>query len=399
MNIFSYLKKKGVKRACEVIWQYKLDIVIQKIFVFVFKTHRLQDVIVIESHNDFDSNGGAFYDYLIANGYNNRYKIVWLIRNRKPKNLPQNVECYGIYRPSLKKDYYLSNAKYILTCQDAIGALRDGQVAYYLTHGAMALKNTKGNISVPKSMTYILAPSEYLKPIQADLLSITYPNDRQIILGYPCHDVLYNLESGDLKKVTSRTYEKVILWMPTFRKNKSGERIDSTVEYIMGIPIIKNLEEYCKLNSILNSLNMLLIIKIHPMQDLKQIKIYSTTNIIILDGNKVKQLDIDNYKLMVDVDGMISYYSSSGTDFLHTQKPIAYTLDDINEYKLGFIVENPTELMPGMKIYGFEDLIKFVTSVYNEKDEYYVQRELVLKKMFCYLDGNSSQRLAEHMGL
>ena len=153
MNIFSYLKKKGVKRACEVIWQYKLDIVIQKIFVFVFKTHRLQDVIVIESHNDFDSNGGAFYDYLIANGYNNRYKIVWLIRNRKPKNLPQNVECYGIYRPSLKKDYYLSNAKYILTCQDAIGALRDGQVAYYLTHGAMALKNTKGNISVPKSMT------------------------------------------------------------------------------------------------------------------------------------------------------------------------------------------------------------------------------------------------------
>ena len=135
------------------------------------------------------------------------------------------------------------------------------------------------------------------------------------------------------------------------------------------------------------------------MQDLKQIKIYSTTNIIILDGNKVKQLDIDNYKLMVDVDGMISDYSSSGTDFLHTQKPIAYTLDDINEYKLGFIVENPTELMPGMKIYGFEDLIKFVTSVYNEKDEYYVQRELVLKKMFCYLDGNSSQRLAEHMGL
>ena len=62
-------------------------------------------------------------------------------------------------------------------------------------------------------------------------------------------------------------------------------------------------------------------------------------------------------------------------------------------------MENPTELMPGMKIYGFEDLIKFVTSVYNEKDEYYVQRELVLKKMFCYLDGNSSQRLAEHMGL
>ena len=399
MKILRYLKTKGVKRACEVIWQYKLDIIIQKVLVLIFKSKSLRDIIIIESHNDFDSNGGAFYDYLIDNKYNDKYKIVWLVRNKKPESLPNNVECYEIYKPSLKKDYLLINAKYILTCQDAIGTLRVGQASYYLTHGAMALKNTKGNISVPDSMTYILAPSEYLKQIQADLLSIEYPNNRQIILGYPCHDILYNLKSGDLNKITNSVYKKVILWMPTFRRNKTGERNDSTIEFSMGIPIIETVEQYDKLNNILKDLNMLLIIKIHPMQDLKQIKIHSDTNIIVLDGNAVKKLNLDNYRLMVDVDGMISDYSSSGTDFLHTQKPIAYTLDDIKQYKLGFIVEDPMELMPGIKIYCFDDLIKFVMSIYNNEDEYYTERKEVLNKMFSYHDGNSCKRLAEHMEL
>lgn len=399
MNILYYLKKRGLKRTCQVIWRYKIDFVIQRLFAVIFKNQNLQNIIIIESHNDFDSNGGAFYNYLIKNKYNDRYKIVWLIRNKKPEALPQNVECYGIYKPSLKKDYYLSNAKYILTCQDALGIVRDGQKAYYLTHGAMALKNTKGNISVSDSMTYILAPSEYLKSIQADLLSIPYPNDKQIILGYPCHDVLYNLESGDLSKLTDYTFNKVVLWMPTFRKSKIDNRIDSSIEYTMGIPIVSDIEEYKKLNNILNSLDILLIIKIHPMQDLEQIKIYSDTNIIVIDGNKVKELDIDNYRLMVDADAMISDYSSSGTDFLHTGRPIAYTLDDINEYKLGFIVENPKDFMPGMKIYCFENLINFFVSLNNGEDEYYTQRKSVLNKMFTFHDGNSSSRLAEHLGL
>ena len=44
-----------------------------------------------------------------------------------------------------------------LHAMDSIGIFREGQRAYYLTHGAMALKNTKGNISVPKTISYILA--------------------------------------------------------------------------------------------------------------------------------------------------------------------------------------------------------------------------------------------------
>ena len=255
-----------------------------------------------------------------------------MLRNKAPKHLPKNVQCFNIYTPSIRKDYYIVNSKFILTCQDSIGIFREGQRAYYLTHGAMALKNTKGNISVPKTISYILAPSEYLLPIQADLLSISYPNEKQIILGYPCHDVLHNIKhgDGDLKKLTGRKssfnveqesnqkFEKVIIWMPTFRKLRSGERIDSNVELTMGVPILKNNEDFCKLDEKLASKKVLLVIKIHPMQDTSKIRIRSTNNIVVLDGNTVKELGIDNYRLMVDTDAMITDYSSSGNAYEET---------------------------------------------------------------------------------
>ena len=80
----------------------------------VLKNKRLKDIIMIESHNDFDCNGGAFYDFLIKNGYNKKYKIIWLLKHpeRKPKTLPENVECYPLFKPNIKKDYYNVVSKY-----------------------------------------------------------------------------------------------------------------------------------------------------------------------------------------------------------------------------------------------------------------------------------------------
>lgn len=145
MNPIKYLKKKGFKRAIKVIWQYKIDILFQMLLKILCKNRSLLNCIVIESHNDFDSNGGAFYDYLIDKNLNEQYRIIWLLRNKAPKHLPKNVQCFNIYTPSIRKDYYIVNSKFILTCQDSIGIFREGQRAYYLTHGAMALKNTKAS--------------------------------------------------------------------------------------------------------------------------------------------------------------------------------------------------------------------------------------------------------------
>lgn len=91
MNLFNYIRDNGIKHTLSVVYKYKIDVLLKKVALAITKNKKLSDVIVIEGHNDFDSNGGAFYDYLVENGYNKKYKIVWLLKNKKPANLPKNV--------------------------------------------------------------------------------------------------------------------------------------------------------------------------------------------------------------------------------------------------------------------------------------------------------------------
>lgn len=87
-KFFVKLKEKGIKHIIiyTIPWQLndKMNKVISIIARKIFVHFPIQNVIIIESHNDFDSNGGAFYDYLIENGYNKNYKIIWFLRNKCP---------------------------------------------------------------------------------------------------------------------------------------------------------------------------------------------------------------------------------------------------------------------------------------------------------------------------
>lgn len=396
------IQEKGIKHIIEETIPWFLNDIFDKylfrIIKKIYMNKPLEDIIIIESHNDFDSNGGAFFDYLIKNEYNKKYKIVWFLRNKCPKNLPENVEGYRYNRLSIKRNYYYCVAKYIVCGHYMIPSIREGQKSYFTTHGAFSLKAFKGNVNIPNGIDYILTPSDYLKAILADGYMIDYPNKRQITIGFPLHDVLYNKENGDLKKLTNKIYSKIILWMPTFRKSVDG-RNDSITEDGLGIPIIKSLNSYQKLNDKLNKYNVLLIIKIHPMQDMREVKIDSLSNIKVLDGKSVKKLKIDNYRLMKDTDALISDYSSSAYDYLHLDRPIGYTMDDADNYKLGFLVDNPKEFMAGNIIYDFDDFNNFISEILNNEDRYKEKRRLLFGKIWKYRDGNSCERLVDHMGI
>ena len=402
MSFLNKIKTKGIKQIIGATIPYYIQCafepIIKNITLKIYKNKPLQDIIVIESHNDFDSNGGAFYEYLLKEGFNKKYKIVWFLRNKSPSNLPENVIGVRYNRLSFKRWYYQYTAKYIVCGHLFIECLREGQKSYYTTHGAMALKNTKGKVTMPEGVTYILCPSEFLAPIQADLTLMHYPNDKQIYVGYPCHDILYGKATGDLSKITNVKFRKSILWMPTFRKN-SENRCDSEGTQPLGIPILSTLEEFEELNDNLRSKDILLIIKIHPMQDISTIRITDMSNVVVLDAKKVKKLNVDNYRLMKDTDALISDYSSSGTDYFHMNKPIAYSLDDKEDYKLGFIVNDPTIFMPGNKIYTISDLYDFIDDIDKGLDRYRQEREEVFGKFFQYHDGESCKRLAQHMGI
>lgn len=399
MNPILYVKSHGIKGTWDIIYRYKMNQVLRKFAIKITAHKPLQDTIVIESHNDFDSNGGAFYDYLIKNQYNDKYKIVWLLKNKQPDHLPKNVSAFYLYKPSLKKQMMICTAKYILTCQDAIGSVREGQISVYLGHGAFGLKSVKGVLNLPSNLTYCLIPSMQLKKMMISEFSLS-SNVQAVDIGYPEYDLLYdNSRTGDLKKITTKSYQKMILWMPTFRKGQAFGRNDSLKEEPLGIPIFNNEVEIKQLNKRLQEGRALLIIKIHPKQDSRYIKVKGLSNIKVLDQNEVKRLRISNPLLMKDADGLISDYSASAYDYLHLDRPIGYTVDDLKEYKRGFKVEDIYDWMGGQIIHNVEDFLDFINTILNNKDPYKDKRHEVFEKVFTYHDGKSSDRLASMLKL
>lgn len=399
MKPIKYLQKNGVKRFLKVLWQYKIEIIFEK-FVYIFtKSKPLQDKILIESHNDFDCNGGAFYNYLIDQGYNKKYKIIWLVRKKVNNKLPKNVSTVPLLAPSLRKAYHICTAKYVTYDCEGINKLRYDQKVVYCSHGAGGLKKAKGKLFIPDNVDYILVQSERYAPIQAEQWSLNWQDKRIVFIGYPAHDIFFTESKSELVKITKKNYKKVILWMPTFRKAVGQNRNDSTKEQKFGIPLIDSICEFNGLNEQLKSKNIYLIIKIHPKQDVSDLALCDMSNIKILTGEMVKKLNIDNYRLMKCADALISDYSGAAYEYLQLNRPLGYVLDDINEYKLGFVVDDIKKLIAGHEIYNMEDLKRFIDDVENDNDKYKNKREKLRDYIYQYHDGNSSERLANLLGI
>lgn len=399
MKLIKYLKKNGIKRFFQVLWQYKLEIILEKIVYIFTKNKPLQNKIMIESHNDFDCNGGAFYNYLIEHGYNKKYKIVWLVRKKVKDKLPDNVECVPLLGPSIRKAYHICTAKYVTFDCEGVNKLRDDQIVVYCSHGAGGLKNAKGKLVIPDTVNYLLVQSERYAPIQANQWSLESNDSRFVYIGFPAQDTFFDDDKSELLKITNKKYDKVVLWMPTFRKGGGYNRNDSIKEQKFGIPLFKSIDEYERLNILLKELDVYLIIKIHPKQDLSNLGVADLSNIKVLTGETVKQLGIDNYQLMKCTDALISDYSGAAYEYLQLNRPIGYVLDDMNDYKIGFVVDDIHKLIAGHEIYTLIDLEKFIRDVSNNDDKYKKKREDLRDYIYQYHDGNSSERLAKLLGL
>ena len=73
-----------------------------------------------------------------------------------------------------------------------------------------------------------------------------------------------------------------------------------------------------------------------------------------MDSASIKELNIDNYRLMKYSDALISDYSSAAYSFLLLDRPLAFVLDDIDTYSVGFLVDNFEDFLPGEKLYNIE---------------------------------------------
>ena len=110
----------------------------------------------------------------------------------------------------------------------------------------------------------------------------------------------------------------------------------------------------------------------------------------MLDDKKVQL-----YELVENCDALLTDYSSIYYDYLFLNRPIGFMVGDLDEYKRGFIIENPMDEMPGDIIHNTSELKHFIRALLNGNDGHEEERLRLRSEVFLYFDNQNSKRLFE----
>ncbi len=394
MIFWNKLKEYGIKQSIRIFYYFKMEPIAAKVFKAIFSNLKLRNAIIFASHNDFDMNAGTLYEYILQYDQDKKYRLIWFVEHMQNKQLPEGVKQIPIKGICIKRYYWNSVAKWIFYDDTHVLKWKNEQKTIYLGHATRAMKNCRGKVPLPQSIDYVCSSSEDNDKLMSDVY--VCEKSKMIHTGFPVTDLLYKQWNEIEKLQVGAQYKKIIIWMPTFRKSSYNIlRNDSETDTETGLALADTFSIYDELDSYLRMSQVLLLIKFHPAQDMSEIRISETHNIILLSPEKLKNIDIDTYKLLTQTDALISDYSSISFDYLLLDKPIAYVLSDYETYKLGFAVDNPKDFMPGNYIYSMEDMKQFITDVVTENDTHANRRREVRMKVARYNDGHACERITD----
>lgn len=337
--------------------------------------------ILFESNSDYCDNTRAVYDYLVANGYGEKYRFVWCVKD------PETFHADGMEGTKLvtfqKKSgfpayfFQMASAKYVFyTHYVPPFCNAKAQTVVNLWHGT-PLKSIKGHVHPSKLFNCLLSPSDYFDPILAD--SFDADPGQLVQCGYPRNDRLFE-QTDCLEKlgIQKSDYRSVILWMPTFRRPADGTYQDAAVT-ATGLPLVETSAMLEQLNTALQERELCLIIKLHPGQDLSGVNLVTLSHIRMLTNRELDEKAIQLYHLVGMSDMLLTDYSSIYFDYLLLDRPIGFIIDDMEAYQQnrGFVTDDPLALMPGEQIRTPEDLLRFLDGAAEGRDEFADDRRRV----------------------
>lgn len=344
---------------------------------FAMKRLKVKNIVVFESNPELSGNSYEVYQELISKSINKTHDIYWLVdKPEKYKGFPVENVHFLPYLPSNEKERRLKRgiihtAKLIVSENRVINKTNIDTFSLHLHHGTV-LKDVSGIYDFGINYDCILCPSDHLKELYKRLFKIE--TSRLYVSGYPRNDLLFHGDKTLLSKINCDQFDKIILWMPTFRQHKNKIRSDTAFQLPLGIPIFSDLEEMKTFNEKLKVLNYLLALKLHPAQDKTFINAASFSNIKILEDEDLTKHQIKLYEFIGLTDALITDYSSIYYDYLLLGKPIGLTNDDIEDYKLGFVYRDISRYLIGDEISTTDHLSSFVEGIKNEKDRYHRER-------------------------
>ena len=198
------------------------------------------------------------------------------------------------------------------------------------------------------------------------------------VKGLPRNNILLLPITNPTLLMLREKFNKVIVWLPTYRKTNIGDiRNDGEEKTIYGF---ENFDE-ALFNKELISNNICVIIKPHPLSIIKSTsKKYS--NILKIDGPWLSDHDLTLYELLGASDSLWTDFSSVFVDYLILKRPVTFVVPDLITYQknrgLTFEMEKCSQV--GRIIETPSDLIKLI----SEKQVACVSQDLNTVSRFEY---------------
>ena len=360
-------------------------------------------LMVFESAPDFSDNSRALWEYVVENS---DFKTFWVIKDEKMYVLLKKLDIDCALEGSTLANEMISEARFLISSSFYFSYQKTSEQIHISVWHGFPLKL----IGFFDSATSNANTFEMLKVIttQSDMIAVTSRLSQLTVsgmfsvdprkvkeTGYPRNDFLYK-DNGrkELSKITDLDIEesKLILYLPTMRKGLKveGEQFQDNVF---------NYPDFDAdiIDEFLIKKNAYIFTKLHFADN----EFYSKGNfklpsrMIFLDSYMLNKNYLTIYHIMNAFNVLITDYSSVYVDFMLLNKPIIFSCPDLEKYKndRGFIVDDPTLLMPGTIVKTQSMLLKTLDDIFEGEDYYKKERENNMKFFHKYKDGNSSRRL------
>lgn len=337
--------------------------------------------IGFSSYPDFSGNSKALYEDM--KNVSNEYDLIWFCRDENISNRLNERGVNAVWDKSkIFEEEFNKTDIVINTHDDYMNLKKENQMSINLWHGLGPKKmgtfvesETDWIYKLSSKFDYLIATSELGRMLFSSAFNI--PIERVKQFPQARYKWLFeNKGKENLERVLKRDlkqYKKIIMYAPTFKKGIGKEDSKINKENVL------NLNQYDEkiLISYLEENDILLILKLHPVEEnaAKEVK---SDNIIILKDNEMLDEFVTINEVLDGVDLMISDYSSIYIDYINLERPVIFFDTDKEEYEKnrGILFETlDFWWMAGPQVHSIDKFIQETERLLNDGEYYKLERE------------------------
>ncbi len=241
---------------------------------------------------------------------------------------------------------------------------------------------------------WTLAGSEFYRPLLAEALGV--PAESVVVLHSPRIEQLCrgHADVWDRLGLDRSTYDRVLVWMPTFR-GREPERGGGGVSS----PPLLSPDGVARLGELLARRRCLLVLRRHPYE--AHAVPVSVPGVLELTDAVLEAAGVGIYEVLAEADGLVTDVSSVWLDFLLRDRPIVIWFPDLDAYTADRpLLLDPYEAWtPGPPLVDEDDLLAALDAVATGEDPFRVRRQQVREVLMSGRCGGLATRVLAFAGV